>query len=145
MVSPMCMSSSYGIVAYTHPTRGMVRVVMIIAICMSIISAEQWKAVQGIQGRVNCRGATPEQAPLGVPTPTRKWGVLLYQHWIPGLRVHLNPAAGVVQHRNAVLIVHLHGARVRQRLLKRPMVMGYSQGALADHVGVGQQFLFAPL
>src|SRR5712691_7801836 len=70
---------------------------------------------------------------------------VLHQHRVLGLRVHLNSSAGMVQHRNTVLIVNLHGARVRKRLLKRSMVMGYSQGALADHVRIGHQFLFAPL
>ena len=36
----------------------------------------------------------PEQVILAVPTPARKWSVLLHQHRILGLRVHLNPSAG---------------------------------------------------
>jgi len=70
--------------------------------------------------------------------------LLLYQHRILGLRVHLNPSTGMVQHRNTALIVNLHSTRVRERFLKRSVVVGDSQSALANHVRVRQQFLFAP-
>ena len=86
----------------------------------------------------------PEQVIFGVPTPARKRSMLLHQHRIPGLRVHLNPSAGAIQHYNTVLIVNLHGHWVRKRLLKCPMVVGDSQSALANHVWIRLQFLFAP-
>src|SRR5215475_3494874 len=81
---------------------------------------------------------------LGVPAPARKWSVLLHQYRILGLCVYLNPSASAIQHSNAVLIVNLHSHRVRKRLLKGPVVVGNSQGALANHVWIRQQFLFAP-
>src|SRR5262245_54326781 len=70
---------------------------------------------------------------------------VLHQYWILGLGVDLNPSAGVVQHRNAVLIVDLHSARMRERLLKRSTIMRHGDGTLTDHVRVGHQLLFAPL
>src|SRR5215475_84211 len=81
---------------------------------------------------------------LGVPAPARKWSVLLHQYRILGLCVYLNPTAGAIQHGNTVLIINLHSHRVRKRLLKCPLVVGDSQGALANHVWIRQQFLFAP-
>src|SRR5713226_10403163 len=94
---------------------------------------------------MTCKSKLSCFRPFATEPPWRPTLSVLHQHWILGLRVYLNPSAGVVQHRNTVLIVNLHGARVRKRLLKRPMVMGDSQGALADHVRIGQQFLFTPL
>src|SRR5215510_13568272 len=97
---------------------------------------------------------------LFVTLPSCKWGArdrnlpgsppwhptlrVLHQHGILGLRVYLNPSARAIQHGNTVLIVHLHSHRVRERLLKGPVVVGDSQGALTNHVRIRQQFLFAP-
>src|SRR5262249_11452931 len=68
----------------------------------------------------------------------------LHQRRLPGLCIHLNPPAGAIQHRDAALIVDLDGRRVRKRLLKGSVIMGYGQSTLADHIRVGYQLLFAP-
>src|SRR5262245_53685539 len=86
----------------------------------------------------------PEQVTFSVPTPAKQRSVLLHQHWLLGLRVHLNPSAGAIQHGNTVLSVNLHGHWVRKRLLECPVVVGDRYSTLANHVRVRQQFLFAP-
>ena len=42
------------------------------------------------------------------------------------------------------MIINLHGHRVRERLLKCPVIVSDSQSALTNHVRVRQQFLFTP-
>src|SRR5437762_13339473 len=77
-----------------------------ICYCRPIICPEQPEEMEGTQrwvkGQENSAGA-------GNPWSTRSGheaDLLLHQHRIRGLRIHLNPSTGVVQHSNTVLIVN---------------------------------------